>query len=219
MRHRLAHAAQQWLPTWLAQYRASHLLRKHGSFLHATGYLRSLEKLEPRDAQGNPLPFLNYAVIDLLQRRIDKSLNVFEFGSGYSTLFFARIANTVTSVEHDAHWYEEVTRLAAPFENVKLLLRPLGESYSGAILETGSRYDLVLVDGRMRTRCAERALSVLSESGVILWDDSARERYADGMKALQDAGFRRLPIIGLKPAGFGSDESSFFYRPGNCLGF
>lgn len=218
LRTRLADAARRWCPRWLALYRATHLLRKEASYLHLTGYLKSLENLEPIGADGKPLPFLNYAVIELLKSRVGKNTRVFEFGSGYSTLFFARTAASVTSVEHDPGWLEKVRQRSASFDNVKLIHRPLDGSYPAAISGTGERYDLVLVDGRMRHECALQAAQCLTDSGVILWDDSTRERYQEGMAALEAGGFRRLPIGGLKPAGFGMDETTLFYRPGNCLG-
>jgi hypothetical protein len=218
LRGTMASALSRCCPKLLARYRAKHLLRKPGSYLRETGYLKSLEQLSPVDAEGAPLPFLNYAVIELLKKRLDKNLDVFEFGSGYSTLFFARLVRTVTSVEHDAGWLERVRQLAKGHDNVELISRSLEDGYAASVSTTGRRYDLILVDGRMRNECAEQAVKCLTEAGVILWDDSSRDRYAEGMVALEAAGYRRLPISGLKPAGFGTDETSFFYRAGNCLG-
>lgn len=205
-------------PKLLANYRAKHLLRKSGSYLHLTGYLKSLEQLTPVDADGAPLPFLNYSVIELLKNRLAGDLDVFEFGSGYSTLFFARLVRTVTSVEHDLDWLERVKLLARDQGNVELIPRSLDGGYPAAVSSTGRKYDLILVDGRMRNECAEESVKCLAQGGVILWDDSSRERYAQGIAGLQAAGYRRLPISGLKPAGFGADETSIFYKPGNCLG-
>jgi protein-L-isoaspartate O-methyltransferase len=43
----------------------------------------------------------------VLERRLNKTLSVFEYGSGYSTLFYARCARSVISVEYDQAWYSE----------------------------------------------------------------------------------------------------------------
>src|SRR3954452_3854394 len=57
---------------------------------------------------GSPLrdavPWMPYRVIEALDRWLAPSMSVFEFGSGGSTLFFARRVRRVVTVEHDAQW-------------------------------------------------------------------------------------------------------------------
>ena len=63
-------------------------LRTHGqSFLNSTGLARSFRENRPVDKNGEPLPWLNYSLIRLLDERLNKSLRVFEYGSGFSTLY------------------------------------------------------------------------------------------------------------------------------------
>lgn len=58
------------------------------------------------------LPWLTIVAKDFmqnyLQQRKREDLNVFEYGSGGSSLFFLKYAATVVSVEHDAAWFEKV---------------------------------------------------------------------------------------------------------------
>src|SRR5207253_3435163 len=66
-----------------------------------------------RDPVELELPWFSYAAIDFLQSYLRSEMQVFEFGSGGSTLFFAQQCKSVTSVEDNAHWCEIVAaRLA-----------------------------------------------------------------------------------------------------------
>jgi predicted O-methyltransferase YrrM len=57
---------------------------------------------------ADELPWLTFAAIRRLNRILRPSMRIFEYGSGGSTLFFARRAASVTSIEHDPHWSEIV---------------------------------------------------------------------------------------------------------------
>ena len=55
------------------------------------------------------VPWFSYAAIDFLDEFAEPHMNVFEYGSGGSTLFFARRAKSVLSVEDNRKWYELVS--------------------------------------------------------------------------------------------------------------
>src|SRR5262245_35793658 len=54
-------------------------------------------------------PWFSYAAIDFLDHFVQRGMTVFEYGSGGSTLFFARRAKTVYSVEDNLTWHELVS--------------------------------------------------------------------------------------------------------------
>jgi tRNA A58 N-methylase Trm61 len=53
-------------------------------------------------------PWLTYRAIAWLEARLRPEMTVYEWGSGGSTLFFARRVAHVISVEHDATWHGQV---------------------------------------------------------------------------------------------------------------
>jgi len=55
---------------------------------------------------------MSYGVIDFLSGALRSHQAVFEFGSGGSSLFFARRVKRVLSVENDANWHRVVTAAA-----------------------------------------------------------------------------------------------------------
>lgn len=51
------------------------------------------------------IPWLVFSCISFLDEWLSKSMSIFEYGSGGSTLYFAEKAGSIVSVEHDAAWY------------------------------------------------------------------------------------------------------------------
>src|SRR5947207_12916151 len=93
--------------------------------LYDQAYFASIRDGELRDQQGNYVPWFTYPAIEALKNWDLSDKRVFEYGSGYSTLFWAAGAKEVVSVEHDAAWYEKIVKLAPP--NVRLILAPIEE--------------------------------------------------------------------------------------------
>jgi predicted O-methyltransferase YrrM len=114
---------------------------------------------------------------------------VLEFGSGSSTIWFADRAGHITSFEHDPLWFDVVGAESAKRLNVdhRLLTRPYSEHVADLPDES---FDLVLVDGRDRVRCALAAIRTLKPGGLMVVDNIDREYYAPISTAL--AAWRRL---------------------------
>lgn len=185
--------------------------------LSRSGWMRSVIEKRPVDQRGEPLPWYTYAAIDLLENKPKTDLSVFEFGSGGSTLWWAKRVAHVTSVEHSEPWVEEM-RPKLP-DNVVYIHEPLTPDgpYSRAAAATGRNYDIIVNDGRDRVNCARNALGSLTDKGVIVWDNSDRPRYEEGYQFLHAAGFRRVDFNGMGPINSKPWMTSIFYRDNNCL--
>lgn len=104
-------------------------------------------------------------------------------------------------------------------ENVRYLYRPLEvNGYPNAIMELDDQFDVIVVDGRLRNQCARHAIRKLSPSGVVIWDNSDRDKYQESYDLLAGNGFKRLDFIGMGPITARSWGTSIFYRPNNILG-
>ena len=79
---------RRMFPSLFGFIKALRLFFGHDSFLVKTGFLRSCAEGHPCRKDGTPLPWKNYAIIRFLEERLKPSLSMFEYGSGYSTLFF-----------------------------------------------------------------------------------------------------------------------------------
>lgn len=159
---------------------------------------------------------------------------VFEYGSGASTIWLSRRGARVTSVEHDQDWGERMVERTRADGNIGIRVVPPVrstaprfpsgvaawrgydfEQYVGAIDQEPGVFDLIVVDGRCRAACLERAASRLAEGGLLLFDNSNRQRYR---KALASSSMRRVATRGLVPGLPYPDETTLLFRTSETPG-
>ncbi len=192
-----------------------YLLRK---LLKQNGWLKSAEKHIPMDGDGNPVPWYTYAFIHFLTPRVRSDMTVYEYGSGYSTMWWADRVKSVVTCEHDEAWYKDLKgRLPANVDSHHVALE-YGGDYSRHILQYEKAFDVVIIDGRDRVNCAKNAIGALKEAGVIIWDNSDRDYYSEGMQYLEGEGFKRIDFYGHGPVSKVEWGTTVFYRDENCLG-
>ena len=134
---------------------------------------RTIDEKVCVDRDGNPLPWYTYPAIEYLSQFDYGEKTIFEFGCGYSSLFWAERAAKVISIEDNPQWFAKWQR---EFQHPKLDIRwrDEGEIYEKAIFEDGGRYDVIVVDGKRRAECAAAAVQKLAPGGMIILDDSDR---------------------------------------------
>ena len=134
------------------------------------------------------IPWFSYGAIDFLDRYLKPHMKVCEYGSGGSTIFFARRVKSVFSIESDPKWFGLVnTRLTEKaLPNAKVVLHPFDfkdakgfehSAYLHAIPD--ERFDVIVVDGmeewtQVRPICFEKAEARIRPGGIIVVDDSWR---------------------------------------------
>lgn len=187
------------------------------SFLRKAGYFHSIRYRAPCRPDGTSLPWMNYAIIAFLEERLNASLSVFEYGSGNSTLFFAKRVDHVVSVEKDPNWHEYVAAMMP--ENVELILcQPYSpEAYLKVIGQQDKRFDIVIVDAEERRQCLMDAPRWLTPGGVVILDDATEDTYRHDTEALAAKGFKRLVFEGMKPGGLNVYRTAIFYRSDNVF--
>ena len=193
------------------------LIVNGSSYLHQTGWLKSLRSGIPMDREGHELPWMNYPVVRFLEERLSDDLRVFEYGSGYSTVFYARRVRTVVSVEHDEAWLRNI-RSRIPM-NARIVHCPkdIDGAYCRTVLSTGEKFDAIVIDGRDRVHCMQQSISALTPRGIVILDDSQRPAYRQALDFARHQGFRHLHFEGLKPTGSEIDRTTILYKDGNCL--
>jgi hypothetical protein len=188
------------------------------SALTNQGWFRSFKTKQSVDANGQPLPWCTYPFINFIESRLTKQMNVFEYGSGNSTRWYAARVGTIKAVEHDKSWFEFVKNqlpinASVVYQDVTNI-----ESYTGEVSKSGQKYHVVIVDGRQRVRCVEQAIANLNTDGVIVFDNPERTNYQPAHDLLRERGFRRIDFWGFAPVTAHHNCTAIFYRDGNCLG-
>lgn len=119
-------------------------------------------------------PWLPYPAVRYLDRLIQPSWRILEFGSGASTDWLSNRGADVISHEHNPEWHARVqAKLAASGRrNVRLSLFTARADYASVEAYGGRKFDLVLIDGHWRDACAESAVRCVRPGGFIYFDNS-----------------------------------------------
>jgi tRNA A58 N-methylase Trm61 len=187
-------------------------------YLYNIGWINSFNHQMPIDKEGNPLPWVTYSYINFISDRLNKTMNIFEYGSGNSTLWYANKVNTVTSLEHDRDWFQKIKSEMPKNVNIHYQQLIYGEHYSKFSNTIGMKFDIVIVDGRDRVNCLKSAIDSLTDEGVIVLDDSERKAYSAGIDNLISQGFKKIDFWGISPGLFYKKNTTVFYKTNNCLG-
>mgnify|MGYP001241821447 CR=1 FL=1 len=208
-------AAQTLLAVPMSRYyaTAAHSIAKSywQRWFASLGAIYHLDRMVALD-----IPWWNVAATCKVEEflRSRPKARVFEFGSGASTIWLARRSGQVTSVEHNAVWANALESSLASHSNVKLLRAAYDASgnladqpYVNAITGDGL-YDLIVIDGRLRTACLAAAIPMLQPHGIILFDDSGRSRYR---RAINECGLKEEHFRGLSYCVPYPDHSSILH--------
>ena len=126
-------------------------------------------------------PWLTAASVEILESWLRVSDVGLEWGSGRSTLWFAKRTSLLHSVEHDVGWGQRVSAQldGEPSLRVKYHLAEDGTSgrpdsaYVGVVrLLDDESVDYCLVDGVSRDHCANAALDKLKPGGLLIVDNA-----------------------------------------------
>lgn len=136
----------------------------------SSGLLRLAFGYRPR------IPWISYDAIKLLDRFLQRNSRVLEFGSGMSTIWYARRAGEVYAVEDSEPWHARVASLISSerLPNVRLQHSADVDEYSRFMAHDARGFDLVVVDGNYRYRCTMAALPLLRKGGIFYLDNSDR---------------------------------------------
>jgi hypothetical protein len=158
-----------------------------------------------------PSPWIAPAAAAILNKLLKPDMTGFEWGSGSSTVFFARRLKQLTSLEHHQAWFNKVEKWLKEeqIKNVDYvqvsIIYPKGtgetDGYQKAIKEEQVKaykdyygyinrfpdgyFDFIMVDGRARVQCGMHALSKLKQGGMLVLDNAERPRYQPLHNALR----------------------------------
>jgi hypothetical protein len=174
------------------------------------GHLRGCRERLAGDRDGRPVPWYTYPAIEYLKQLDYVDKDVFEYGSGQSTLFWAERARHVVTVEDDEAWYA-VVRKKVP-ANCELILETDLSEYPQHIQRYPGGFDVVIVDGaargKTRLKCCRAARAALRPGGMIVLDNS--DWLPRSAEFLRDSGLIEVDMTGLVPLAGHTQTTSFF---------
>lgn len=180
------------------------LLRNRTQHKHVFRWIHSLKQNYLFDS---PSPWLAFDAIDYIKPRLFKGMNVFEYGSGGSTLFWLYYGANVVSIEHNSQWYNLMKNKLQSNKSIdyRLIVPEIAEqnnldfdpsdpekyfsadkSYRNYQFRNyvtqidvfpDEHFDLISIDGRARPSCIKHSINKLKVGGKIILDNSDREYY------------------------------------------
>lgn len=176
-----------------------------GAYLSKTGWIESFKIRQPIDADREPLPWYTYPAIEYVKQLDFSEREVFEYGSGNSTIFWSKLAQRVVSIENNQKWYETVQKKVQSNVEVKLIENDV--SYIQEISNHNS-FDVIVIDGVHRFECAKASIDKLKPGGMIILDNS--DWHVKTAKLLRSSNLIQVDMTGLGPINSYTWTTSFF---------
>jgi hypothetical protein len=180
-------------------------------FSFHTGHFVSSILGRPTNRWGQPLLWYTYPAVDFLGSKDFSGRRILEWGGGQSTLWWAKRAREVLTVETDSSWAQRLRRDVPGNVTVQSVV-------SEAEAEVDGFFDVVVIDGFDRLGCAKRSLDLLGEEGAIILDNSEGYWGPEGtypiIDLMRERGFLRVDFHGFGACGVRPFCTSLFFRPG-----
>lgn len=214
-----------------------HVLRSPTQRKHIFRWLNSFQNdylLQKRQ------PWLAFDAIDFLNSLPLRGKQVFEYGSGGSTLYWLSRKMQCVSIEHNPEWCRSMVphlktlgevdyRLIEPQESTNIndscfadphlylsswpqYQQSQFENYVHQIDDFPDKYfDVILVDGRARPSCLKHSVSKVKVEGILILDNAERKHYLMRTNGyLKD--FHCLSFYGVGPLNYSMWKTNIYVR-------
>jgi hypothetical protein len=195
-------------PTLRLTALVSRMFRSFRCLALGQGLWNSMRRQAAVNSVGDPIPWYTYACIEYLRCFNFSDCDVFEFGAGNSSLFWAGLARNVTSVENDPDWYAQILGKALPNQQVMLCQQEY--EYVAALASSRQSFHVIVVDGKWRKSCVEEAILHIADGGMILLDNS--DWHPLTCSLLRERGFFQIDFSGPGPINEYCWTTSIFVR-------
>lgn len=160
-------------------------------------FKRPNDKQYVDDRCGLILPWYTKPALDHLISLDTKDYNVYEWGGGCSTVWYAHNCKSVTTLESDDKWAKEIEDylVASNYDNYKINTisvpasankpHPNMDLYLDHIALTNTKYDLIIVDGSYRNDALLISINHVKNGGYIIFDNYLQD--TSGYKDLPNA--------------------------------
>lgn len=140
---------------------------------------------------GIPFPWFTPPFLEQLKTWDLKGKRVFEYGGGWSTIWWRLQGCEVYTVEADVTWSHEITVEAAERHLLGALRHvnvipgevELKSWYVQSIYELPVEFDIIVIDGSYRDECVAAALTKIKDGGIIICDNWDQDYVWDSIMA------------------------------------
>jgi predicted O-methyltransferase YrrM len=144
-------------------------------------------------------PWMRYREIEVIEEILERlrPTSCLEWGAGTSTLFFSECLPPSArwiAIDHQAEWVDRLNAQVGTMVDVHLI-RPNHQPWTdpegdGSYTDLAdyvdfptrfAPFDFVLIDGRARIHCLQKAREILKPDGIVILHDADRPQYDAGL--------------------------------------
>jgi hypothetical protein len=182
------------------------------NLLRHQGLYHTISAGRPVRADGSAIPWFTFPAIEFLEQFDFSDADVFEYGSGNSTLYWQNRVASLVSIEDDPEWYQEVKNaIVSQVVDYRMITDP--ETYVASI--AGGAYDIVIIDGSHRERCVAPAAEALKPGGFVILDNA--DWFPGAAAELRSHGLIEVDFTGIAPLNAYTSTTSLFLHPAVSL--
>jgi hypothetical protein len=166
------------------------------------------------------LPWIPFAAIPCLERVITREAFVWEIGAGMSTLWLARHAGRVVSIEADQFWHTKLQSILAAkkITNVDLRFEWVAERMCAFTGVDDHSIDFLFVDGGPRAQCLIEGFRKVKAGGHIYLDNWDVAAFWPGAEEFLTAHHQEIVVrqgfVDYVPGNFAVNEGLFLQKSG-----
>lgn len=180
------------------------------------GWTRSFLEGISQDEDGNLLPWMTYPAIEFLQNYVSQNHEIFEFGCGASTIFFAKKAKKVYGLETNQNWLNLINQKLQSLDleaQIELMENGIdNKNYEIFPQKFEKKFDIIVIDSLKRFLCAQNAINFIKDDGIIILDDSQRENYKKIFDFFAEKGFEKKDFWGIEPGKLKMKNTTVFLK-------
>lgn len=156
---------------------------------------KSIKQGLPINSDDNEIPWYTYPAIEYLTQLDFSQKSIFEFGSGNSSIFWAKRSKNIISVEHDKNWYKTIAK--KKLNNQEILLLEKKDDYINALKKIDKKFDIIIIDAKYRYECVKHVVEYLEDDGFIILDNS--DWYPEAAEILRNKNLIQVDFAGFGP--------------------
>lgn len=171
------------------------------------------------DENGEIMPWYCYSAVHFISSKINNTISIFEYGAGFSSIFYAKRCKKVCSIETKIDVKNEIDQFAlkSNIANLNITLQEDQELFADEINKIDFTPDIVVVDSFKRHECIIQSINVVNEKGVIILDNSERVQYQRSFDLMSSNGYKHITFKGIKPQCLNFSYTTIFYKQNNIF--
>ena len=171
------------------------------------GFLESSRSDVPVNNKNQIMPMYTYPCYEWLDSIDWTDSKVFEFGTGYSTIWWQNKKADYYGVEDDVEWYQRIIKLING-KQLKVKYEIDLKKYMKTIYDYDFKFDVIVIDGQVRFDCIKPALEKIKDNGMIIYDNS--DWHKSSKEELDKTDLIPIHFHGFKPIHVDSETTSCY---------